>query len=169
VHRIGRTGRAGATGEAVSLVCGEEQGRLRDIERVIKRSLPRVVVAGFEPGRPGAQPPERIDQDDRPPRRHQEAPRREARNAPRSAAGGAPRAAAAGRAAPPAARDKPNAAPRPGAARFERNGPAGSAPGSARSQERRRGPARPAAEGSPLVRSNLPPGWGGSTPARRGR
>jgi ATP-dependent RNA helicase RhlE len=49
VHRIGRTGRAGATGEAVSLVCIDEAGFLRDIERLIKREIPSVVVPGFEP------------------------------------------------------------------------------------------------------------------------
>ncbi|MDB5853047.1 MAG: helicase [Herminiimonas sp.] len=49
VHRIGRTGRAGATGEAVSLVCVDEHDMLKDIERLIKRTLPREVVAGFEP------------------------------------------------------------------------------------------------------------------------
>ncbi len=49
VHRIGRTGRAGATGEAISLVCVDEFGLLRDIERLIKRELPREVVAGFIP------------------------------------------------------------------------------------------------------------------------
>jgi ATP-dependent RNA helicase RhlE len=48
VHRIGRTGRAGANGEAVSLVCKDEEGFLRDIERLIKRSIPREVVPGFE-------------------------------------------------------------------------------------------------------------------------
>ncbi len=48
VHRIGRTGRAGATGEAISLVCLDEEIFLRDIERLIKRSIPREVVAGFE-------------------------------------------------------------------------------------------------------------------------
>jgi ATP-dependent RNA helicase RhlE len=41
VHRIGRTGRAGADGEAISLVCVDEQPFLRDIERQIKRSIPR--------------------------------------------------------------------------------------------------------------------------------
>ncbi len=49
VHRIGRTGRAGATGEAVSLVCVDEHGMLKDIERLIKRTLAQEVIAGFEP------------------------------------------------------------------------------------------------------------------------
>ncbi len=49
VHRIGRTGRAGSPGEAISLVCVDEEGFLRDIERLIKRSIPREVVPGFEP------------------------------------------------------------------------------------------------------------------------
>jgi ATP-dependent RNA helicase RhlE len=49
VHRIGRTGRAGATGEAVSLVCVDEDIFLRDIEKLIKRSIPRETVPGFEP------------------------------------------------------------------------------------------------------------------------
>jgi ATP-dependent RNA helicase RhlE len=49
VHRIGRTGRAGAEGEAISLVCVDEHVFLRDIERLIKREIPKTVVAGFEP------------------------------------------------------------------------------------------------------------------------
>jgi ATP-dependent RNA helicase RhlE len=49
VHRIGRTGRAGAQGEAISLVCLDEEIFLRDIERLIKRSIPREPVPGFEP------------------------------------------------------------------------------------------------------------------------
>jgi len=48
VHRIGRTGRAGNTGEAMSLVCGEEQKLLAGIERLIKKSIPKVSVPGFE-------------------------------------------------------------------------------------------------------------------------
>ncbi|MBR8346697.1 DEAD/DEAH box helicase [Burkholderia ambifaria] len=55
VHRIGRTGRAGATGEAVSLVCVDEKQLLRDIERLIKREIPQEVIAGFEPD-PSAKP-----------------------------------------------------------------------------------------------------------------
>lgn len=48
VHRIGRTGRAGCEGEAVSLVCVDELKLLAGIERLIKRSLPKEIVPGFE-------------------------------------------------------------------------------------------------------------------------
>jgi ATP-dependent RNA helicase RhlE len=48
VHRIGRTGRAGASGEAISLVCIDEKVFLADIEKLLGRSLPKEVVAGFE-------------------------------------------------------------------------------------------------------------------------
>jgi ATP-dependent RNA helicase RhlE len=48
VHRIGRTGRAGAQGEAISLVCLDEEGFLRDIEKLTKRSIPREPIPGFE-------------------------------------------------------------------------------------------------------------------------
>jgi ATP-dependent RNA helicase RhlE len=55
VHRIGRTGRAGSNGVAVSLVCVDEHQMLRDIERLIKQSLPQEVIPGFEPD-PHAKP-----------------------------------------------------------------------------------------------------------------
>lgn len=50
IHRIGRTGRAGLKGEAVSLVCSEERGMLSRIEQLLKREIPKIVVPGFEPG-----------------------------------------------------------------------------------------------------------------------
>jgi len=48
VHRIGRTGRAGSEGEASSLVCVDEHKLLRDIERLIKREIPKTFVPGFD-------------------------------------------------------------------------------------------------------------------------
>ncbi|GAB4438292.1 MAG: DEAD/DEAH box helicase [Rhodocyclaceae bacterium] len=48
IHRIGRTGRAGKPGEAISLVCAEERGRLADIERLLRIHIEPVTVAGFE-------------------------------------------------------------------------------------------------------------------------
>ncbi len=57
IHRIGRTGRAGNEGEAISLVCIDELSFLRDIERLIKRTISKDVIAGFEPDpRIAAQP-----------------------------------------------------------------------------------------------------------------
>ncbi len=50
VHRIGRTGRAGCEGEAVSLVSPDERSYLKDIQRLLKREIPSTVVSGFEPG-----------------------------------------------------------------------------------------------------------------------
>ncbi len=49
VHRIGRTGRAGCKGEALSLVSGEELTLLKDIEKLLKHQLKRISVAGFAP------------------------------------------------------------------------------------------------------------------------
>ena len=49
VHRIGRTGRAGATGEAISLVSADEFPQLADIERLLKKALERVFIDGFDP------------------------------------------------------------------------------------------------------------------------
>jgi ATP-dependent RNA helicase RhlE len=52
VHRIGRTGRAGADGLAVSLVAHEEARLLRDIRRLLKQEIAVENVAGYEPSRP---------------------------------------------------------------------------------------------------------------------
>jgi len=49
VHRIGRTGRAGHEGRAVSLVSSEEYPLLKDIERLLDRTLVKDVIAGYEP------------------------------------------------------------------------------------------------------------------------
>jgi ATP-dependent RNA helicase RhlE len=48
VHRIGRTGRAGNEGEAISLVCIDELDLLRDIEKLIKKTIENVQIEGFE-------------------------------------------------------------------------------------------------------------------------
>ena len=50
IHRIGRTGRAGKTGNATSLFAPEESQRLADIERLIKRPIERVEITGFNLG-----------------------------------------------------------------------------------------------------------------------
>jgi ATP-dependent RNA helicase RhlE len=56
VHRVGRTGRAEATGDAFTFVSPQEEGDLRRIERAIGRRIPRIEVAGFEaPARPAPQ------------------------------------------------------------------------------------------------------------------
>ena len=49
VHRIGRTGRAGASGEAVSLVCMDEEGFMMEIERFTKQQIPVQLIDGFGP------------------------------------------------------------------------------------------------------------------------
>jgi superfamily II DNA/RNA helicase len=52
VHRIGRTGRAGATGIAISFASSREIDSLRTIERYIGQSIPQQVISGLEPARP---------------------------------------------------------------------------------------------------------------------
>ena len=50
VHRIGRTGRAGASGEAISLMTEDEARYLKDIEKLIGKSVDQVLVPGYSPG-----------------------------------------------------------------------------------------------------------------------
>ena len=63
VHRIGRTGRAGAEGEALSLVCIEEMEYVRQIEKLLKQKLDTEILEGFEPknndepGKPNSKKP----------------------------------------------------------------------------------------------------------------
>ena len=51
VHRIGRTGRAGSTGDAISLVCVDEWPLLGEIQALLRRPIPTETIAGFEPDR----------------------------------------------------------------------------------------------------------------------
>ena len=83
VHRIGRTGRAGATGLAVSLVSSDESGLLRDIEKLLRKSVPQVAVPHFKPAPPpvrgdsreNAQSPQsRQPREERRPQAHQDRP-----------------------------------------------------------------------------------------------
>ena len=76
VHRIGRTGRAGATGLAISLVSGEESKQLRDIERLIKFAVPRgdseeytFALANPAPASKSSEPSRRPTNNQRPRRR----------------------------------------------------------------------------------------------------
>ncbi len=154
VHRIGRTGRAGATGEAISLVSADENAYLRDIERLIKRSIPRAIVAGFEPG---------------------SAPARQAVAEQPAASRHAPPRPAAKRAAPQRAAAAKHGAPqRPAAAKqsaLKRPAAAGHGAPQRPAAAKHAGAARPAAArhagpsrrgqppSDPMIISNLPPGW----------
>jgi ATP-dependent RNA helicase RhlE len=51
IHRIGRTGRAGASGEAISLVCIDEVDLLRGVQRMLRHAIPWTVAEGFVPDR----------------------------------------------------------------------------------------------------------------------
>ncbi len=176
VHRIGRTGRAGATGEAISLVSREEESLLRDIERLIKRPIPRLAIANYEPAAGAAH-----DLDQRPPR---------SAHGGRKPAGGGRQSQRA-----PVRREqasRSSATPRSGGARVQPPAQPGSAPAQGRGKPAHRGPAsgdpKPAtagrsagtpasgartsaARGAPredgLVRTNIPAFL--QTPSRRGR
>jgi ATP-dependent RNA helicase RhlE len=68
VHRIGRTGRAGMEGDAVSLVCIDEAGLLDDIQALLRQPIRREVVPGFEVDRSIRREPIRRRSNDRPAR-----------------------------------------------------------------------------------------------------
>jgi ATP-dependent RNA helicase RhlE len=178
VHRIGRTGRAGATGEAISLVSREEEPLLRDIERVIRRPVPRLTVANYTPAAPH-------DLDQRPPRRPVQGPRKpgvakstqqraaprrdESRSQPSAAQTSRPQPSRGGRVQPPA---QPGAAApaqgRGGHAtpRSPQRGGARSGPQPAATPSRSATPRRPQREET-LVRTNIPAFM--QPPHRRGR
>src|SRR5579859_608196 len=71
VHRIGRTGRAGSSGEAISLVAGAERSLLRDIERLLRAEIPQTIVPGFEPGQAPLHEQDAHPAHNHAPRRHQ--------------------------------------------------------------------------------------------------
>lgn len=67
VHRIGRTGRAGSQGQALSLVCNDELNKLKEIEKLLKITIPQVVLEGYEPDPTAAPRPPRNNQSRRKP------------------------------------------------------------------------------------------------------
>jgi ATP-dependent RNA helicase RhlE len=85
VHRIGRTGRAGCEGRAISLVSHEEGGLLADIQKLLKRDIETSEIEGFAPSHP-LRPDSRMP---KPGQRKQNAPRQQRPHSPR---GGQPRA-----------------------------------------------------------------------------
>jgi ATP-dependent RNA helicase RhlE len=142
VHRIGRTGRAGAQGEALSLVCMDEEGFLGEIEKLIKRRFERETVAGFEV--PSSERPEPI-QIGRRTLNGTGKPASAGRRGPPQNSGhrgpGGSGSGAGSRSAQPAAR-KPQgaAAPRPAASvSAPRPAPAGQAPRGSRAPNRSQG------------------------------
>jgi ATP-dependent RNA helicase RhlE len=152
VHRIGRTGRAGATGEAISLVSREEQPLLRDIERLIRRQLPREVIAGFEAGSApsasfiDAAAPRDVQPARGQPRRHHAGQTDRASPRPPKPRAPAHRAAETKATTPGPRQVTPSSASR------------ASKPGVAGSTRTGR-PPQPRQEERSTVRSNLPPGW----------
>jgi len=108
VHRIGRTGRAGSEGEAISLVCVDEMDFLRSIERLIKRTLPREILPGFEPDPHARAQPIQLRSDD-----HQQ-PRRPPRG-PRTQSAGKPAGSGKAGAGKPSGGSRSGASPAAGA------------------------------------------------------
>ncbi|MBV7537481.1 DEAD/DEAH box helicase [Duganella sp. sic0402] len=87
VHRIGRTGRAGASGDAISIYSDKDERLLADIEKLIKQTIKRAEPQGFDPA-----PSFADERGERRPRRSEDAARapRSAERPPRSLGGGGP-------------------------------------------------------------------------------
>ena len=83
VHRIGRTGRAGAEGEAVSFVSAEERPLMAAIEKLMNRKVEQKTIAGFEPGTRSSQPRQQPRQQPRPQQARQQRHRHSQRQQPR--------------------------------------------------------------------------------------
>lgn len=106
IHRIGRTGRAGSTGEAISLVSAEEQSYLAAIEKLMGRRIARREAAGFAANALSVPPPTRILPDAHTAPRHR--PQAGAQWAPRAVRPGNAFAATGGRnGSAPRSRPKP--------------------------------------------------------------
>ena len=88
IHRIGRTGRAGATGDAISLVSIDEADLLRGVQRLLKQAIPWTVEAGFVPDRNAEPEPLRGPSTGRPGRTHHYAHRSPGRPHSRSGSRG---------------------------------------------------------------------------------
>jgi ATP-dependent RNA helicase RhlE len=176
VHRIGRTGRAGVDGDAVSLVCVDELKLLNDIERVLGRGIPRETIPGFEPdprirpepilrgGLGGTRPSRSMSGAGAP--RHVGAPRHAA--GPRPAGTGRPVGAARpgtvpneGAIARHGAGPRPAGGPRPSGPRPGGPRPAGSRPGGSRPGNRGAGFAGPRRPGQGIGNGGPRPASGG--------
>jgi ATP-dependent RNA helicase RhlE len=88
VHRIGRTGRAGVEGEAVSLVSPEDRPLMAAIEKLINREVEKRVIAGFEPGSHGEPRQDQSHRGERQPQRRPQQQRHGRGQQPRRGNGG---------------------------------------------------------------------------------
>ena len=120
VHRIGRTGRAGMKGEALSFVASDERQELKDIQRVIKREIPVLQVEGFVPRNDAIA----INSEPRPPRPPQGGRGRSGGGGNGGAKAGAPRGGQPGRGPRPAGGGAPgrSGAPQPRSNNGNRSG-----------------------------------------------